>query len=149
MDRSRTEIVRGLGNLMAAEDAVTRMNDPALLEEGIEAVRQVAAPDFVFALVTPAAVGGTRAEYPGIEGFVRGWHDWLAVFESFEVEMEEHIEAGDKVVSMARTRAIPKGTTAAIEGTVAAVFTFDADRVSRLEFNLDQDAVLRTLGLKE
>lgn len=149
MGRSRIEIVRELGNLMAAEDAVTRMDDPALLEESVEAVRQVAAPDFVFALVTPAAVGGTRAEYPGVEGFLDGWHDWLAVFESFQVEIGEHIEAGDKVVSMARTRAVPKGTTAAIEGTVAAVFTFDGDQLSRLEFNLDQEAALRTLGLSE
>jgi ketosteroid isomerase-like protein len=149
MGRSRIEIVRELGNLMAAEDAVTRMNDPALLKESVEAVRQVAAPDFVFALVTPAAVGGTRAECPGVEGFLDGWHDWLAVFESFQVEIGEHIEAGDKVVSMARTRAVPKGTTAAIEGTVAAVFTFDGDQLSRLEFNLDQEAALRTLGLSE
>ena len=149
MGRSRIEIVRELGNLMAAEDAVTRMDDPALLEESVEAVRQVAAPDFVFALVTPAAVGGTRAEYPGVEGFLDGWHDWLAVLESFQVEIGEHIEAGDKVVSMARTRAVPKGTTAAIEGTVAAVFTFDGDQLSRLEFNLDQEAALRTLGLSE
>src|SRR5688572_27711921 len=99
MGGSRMEIVRKLANLMAAEDAVARMNDPVLFEEGVEAIRQVAAPDFAFALVTPAAVGGTRAEYSGVEGFIEGWNDWLVVFESFQVEVGEHIEVGDKVVS--------------------------------------------------
>jgi ketosteroid isomerase-like protein len=143
MPTSRTEIVRDLTRLMAAEDAVTRMNDPALREDAVEAIREVAAPDFVFALVTPAEVGGARAEYAGVEGFVDGWHDWLGVFDSFKVEPIEQIEAGDKVISMVRTTATPKGTTATIEGTVAGVFTFAGDRVCRMEFNLDQQAVLR------
>ena len=143
------QIARKLADLMSAVDAVVRMNDPVLFEEGVEAVRQVAAPDFVFALVTPVAVGGTRAEYSGVEGFVEGWNDWLAVFESFQVEVGDHIEVGDKVVSMAHTKAVPKGTTAAIEGGGAAVFTFAGDQLSRLEFNLDREAVLRTLGLSE
>ena len=149
MGGSRIEIVRNLANLMAARDAVVRMNDPVLREEGVEAVRQVAAPDFAFALVTPEAVGGTRAEYSGVDGFVEGWNDWLVVFDSFQIEVGEHIEVGDKVVSLARTRAVPKGTTAAIEGSAAAVFTFDGDRLSRLEFNLDREAVLRALGISE
>jgi hypothetical protein len=139
----RAEIVRELTCLMAAEDAVTRMNDPALLEEGVEAIRKVAGPDFVFALVTPAQVGGARAEYAGVEGFVDGWHDWLGVFDSFQIEPKEQIEAAGKVISLVRTTAIPKGTTATIEGTAAAVFSFDGDRVCRMEFNLDQEAVLR------
>jgi ketosteroid isomerase-like protein len=146
---SRSKIVRKLTRLMAAEDAVIRMNDPALFEEAVEAIRQVAAPDFVFALVTPATVGGARAEYAGVEGFVAGWQDWLGVFDSFQVERGEQIEAADKVISMVRTTAIPKGTTAAIEGRAAGVFTFDGDRISRMEFNLDQEAVLRAAGLKE
>jgi hypothetical protein len=148
-DRSKAEIVRELTSLMAAEDAVVRMNDLALLEEGVEAIRQVAAPDFVFALVTPAEVGGTRAEYAGVEGFVAGWQDWLDVFDSFQVEPGEQIEAADKIISMVRTTAIPKGTTAAIEGSAAGVFTFDGDRISRMEFNLDQEAALRAAGLSE
>ena len=134
---------------MTAEDAVRRMNDPALLEEGVEAIRQVAAPNFVFALVTPATLGGAKAEYAGVEGFVDGWHDWVGVFDSFQIEVGEQIEAGDKVVAMARTTAIPKGTTAAIEGSGAAVFTFDGDRVCRLEFNLDQEAALRATGISD
>jgi hypothetical protein len=147
-NRSRREIVRELSELMVAEDAVTRMSDPALLAEGVEAIRRVAAPNFVFALVTPAAVGGNSAEYAGVQGFVDGWHDWLGVFDSFQIEVGEHFEAGDKVVAMAHTSATPKGTTAAIQASGAAVFTFDGDQLSRLEFNLDQEAVLRATGLK-
>jgi hypothetical protein len=146
--RSRAEIVRELTSVMAAEDAVIRMKDPALFEEGVEAIRQVAAPGFVFALVTPAQVGGATVEYAGVDGFVAGWHDWLDVFDSFQVEPGEQIEAGDKVIVMVRTTAIPKGTTAAIEGSAAGVFTFDGHRLRRMEFNLDQEAVLRAAGLK-
>lgn len=147
--RSKAKIVQELGRVMAAEDAIIRMNDPALLAEGVEAIRQVAAPDFVFALVTPAEVGGTTAEYAGVDGFVDGWHDWLSVFDSFRVELGEQIEAGEKIILMARTTATPKGTNATITGTVAAVFTFDGDKVGRMEFNLDQEAALRAAGLSE
>jgi SnoaL-like domain len=149
MSQENVEIVQELGQVMAAEDAVIRMNDPSLLEEGVEAIRQVAAPDFVFALVTPAEVGSTTAEYAGVEGFVEGWHDWLAVFDSFRIEIGEPIEAGDKVISMARMTATPKGTTATIDGTAAALFTFDGNKVRRMEFNLDQEAALRAAGLRE
>ena len=147
--RSKAEIVQELGRVMGAVDAVIRMNDPALLQEGVEAIRQVAAPDFVFALVTPAEVGGASTEYAGVEGFVEGWHDWLTVFDSFRIELGEQIEAGDKIISMARMRAAPKGTTATIDGTAAALFTFDGDKVRRMEFNLDQGAALRAAGVAE
>src|SRR5688572_26170205 len=118
-ERLKPKIVQELGRVMAAEDAVIRMNDPALFAEGVEAVRRVAAPDFVFALVTPAEVGGTTAEYAGVDGFVDGWHDWLGVFDSFRVELGEQLEAGEKIILLAATAATPKGTNATITGTVA------------------------------
>jgi hypothetical protein len=145
----RTRIVQELGRVMAAEDAVVRMNDPALLEEGVEAMRKVAAPDFVFALVTPEQAGGASTEYVGIERFVDGWHDWLGVFDSFRIEPRREIETADTVVSITRITATPKRTTATIHEDAAALFTFDADKVRRMEFHLDQSTAFRAAGLSE
>src|SRR5687768_10146153 len=122
---SRREIVQGLGRVMTAEDPVARMNDPALLEEAVEALRRVVSSDFVFALYVPSEVGGASAEFVGVDGFVEGWHDWLGAFDSFRVEIEAETEHGDEFVATARTAAIPKGTTGTIEGVAEAVFSFD------------------------
>jgi hypothetical protein len=51
-----------------------------------------------------------------VDGFVDGWHDWLSVFDSFQIEFGEQTEAGDELVAMARMTAVPKGTAATIEG---------------------------------
>jgi SnoaL-like protein len=146
---SRKEIVQNLSRLMTAEDPVARMNDPSLLEEAVEALRQVVSSDFVFALFTPPEVGGDSAEYVGVDGFVDGWHDWLNAFDSFRIELGEQTEAGDDFTAMARMTAVPKGTAATIEGTAKAVFTFDGERLQRLEFHLEQGTTSRAAGLSE
>lgn len=140
--RSQEETVQELGRyLMAAEDPVVRANDPALLEEAIEALRRVVSPDFVFALVPE--VGGTSTEWAGVEGFVEGWHDWLNGFDGFRIMLGEQTSVGDKVALKAQMTAIPKGTTATIEGNAVAVFTFNGDTVRRMEFHLEQGAAFR------
>jgi hypothetical protein len=145
----RREIVEELGRLMTAEDPVARMNDPALLREAIEALRRAVSSDFVFALYTPSEVGGASAEFVGVDGFVDGWHDWLSAFDSFRIEIEEETERGDEFVAAARMTAIPKGTTATIEGTAEAVFRFDGDRVQRLEFHLERGTAFAAAGLSK
>jgi len=146
---SRREIVHELGRLMTAEDPVTRMNDPKLLEEAVEVLRRAVASDFVFALYTPAEVGGASAEFVGVDGFVDGWHDWLSAFDSFRIEIEDETDRGDEFVAAARMTAIPKGTTGAIEGAAEAVFRFDGDRVQRLEFHLERGIAFAASGFSE
>jgi hypothetical protein len=145
-ESTRREIVRELGHLMTAEDPVARMNEPALLEEAVNTLRHVVSSDFVFALYTPAEVGGDSAEFVGVDGFVDGWHDWLRAFDSFRIEIEEETERGDEFVAAARMTAIPKGTTGAIEGTAEAVFRFDGNRVQRMEFHLERGTAFAGQG---
>jgi hypothetical protein len=145
-ESTRREIVRELGHLMTAEDPVARMNDPALLEQAVNTLRRVVSSDFVFALYTPAEVGGDGAEFVGVDGFVDGWHDWLSAFDSFRIEIEEETERGDEFVAAARMTAIPKGTTGAIEGTAEAVFRFDGNRVQRMEFHLERGTAFAGQG---
>ena len=134
---------------MTAEDPVARMNDPALLEEAVETLRRMVSSDFVFALYTPAEIGGDSAEFVGVDGFVDGWHDWLSAFDSFRIEIGEETERGDEFVAAARMIAIPKGTTGAIEGAAEALFRFDGDRVQRLEFHLERGTAFEAGGVSE
>jgi SnoaL-like domain len=146
---SRKEIVEQLSRLMTAEDPVARMNDPALLAEAVGELRRVVSSDFVFALFTPPEVGGMSAEYVGVDGFVDGWHDWLSAFDSFQIELGQQTEAGDEFVAIARMTAVPKGTAATIEGAAKAVFSFDGNKVRRMEFHLEQGTESRAGGPQE
>jgi hypothetical protein len=42
---------------------------------------------------------------------------------------------------------MPKGTTAGIEGTAAAVIWFEGERIRRIEFHLDEETAFRAAGV--
>src|SRR5204862_7862 len=135
----------------------------------------LAEPGFEVAMIGPAYLGRT-VETSGAEGFREVWLDWTSAFESYRIDLERMIDAGERVVSLvtmcaktrtgaveieelrvrgkhlvalARHEATPKGTEATVEGTAAAVMTLRDGRLARIEFNLDRDAALRAAGLEE
>jgi ketosteroid isomerase-like protein len=107
---------------------------------------ELAEPEFEVVMVGPG-YSPARLEHVGLEGFVAAWRDWTGAYESFRIEVEEMIDAGDKVVSLVRQSGIPKGTGAEIETRGAAVWTVAGGRVRRVEFHLDRDAALRAAGI--
>ena len=103
-------------------------------------------PDVKIAMVAPGG-WGQEQEREGLDGYMAGWDDWLAPFESFHLEFEELVDAGDHVVVLVRQFATPKGATAALENPGAAVFRFREGKVERIEFHLDRDDAFRAAGL--
>src|SRR6476620_2312971 len=43
--------------------------------------------------------GSMRPACRGLQGFAEAWQDWLEPWESYYIEVEEFIDAGDEVVS--------------------------------------------------
>jgi SnoaL-like domain len=140
---SNVEIVRSLSSLFPDDPlALTREERRAELER---VLTEFVSPDLKIAMVAP---GGWAIERQGLDGYMEGWDDWLAPFDSFHLEFEDFLEAGDSVVVLVRQFAKPKGAGTHLENAGAAVFWFREGRIERIEFHLDRGDAMRVAGLE-
>jgi ketosteroid isomerase-like protein len=102
------------------------------------------APDMEVAFITPA-VGST--EYRGLEGFLEGWADWMDPWASFQVRVEEFLDAGDCVVVLVTLTGQTEHDGVRIEQPAAAVLTVKDGLIRRVEFHLDRREALAAAGL--
>jgi ketosteroid isomerase-like protein len=119
-------------------------------EEAMEMLRyslkRLVSEDFVSVMV---GSGGDEftGEFKGPEGFIEGWRDFLATFETFTNVIQEVLPVGDKVVVLNKL----KGTTATagvpMEQEGAGVFTFADGQLTRAEFYLDRAGALKAAGI--
>src|SRR5262245_14227226 len=123
-----------------------RPGDPERTAAVESALHEVASPDLATAFIGPDPT--FRADYAGIEGFVEGWRDWMAPFESIHLELEEVIDAGESVVTLVRQTAIPTGASAGTEARGGAIWTFEGGRLSSVQFHLDRAQALRAAGIE-
>jgi ketosteroid isomerase-like protein len=86
-------------------------------------------------------------DYKGLDGFVAAWSDWTSAFESFRIEVDEMVDAGENVVSLVRQIGVPKGADGEIETQGAAVWMIRDGRLRRVEFHLDRESALRAAGI--
>ena len=85
----------------------------------------------------------------GLEGFAEAWRDWLEPYESYYIEAEEFIDAGDEVVSLTRVLAKTTRDTVAVEHRPAAVWSLREGKIVRVRFYLDRGEALEAAGLRE
>lgn len=133
--------------LLDSENIVADLNDDAQMAEFRAQLMQLVEPDFDVTMVATPTAGGARVERKGVEGFREVWLDWTAAFESFQIELEDMIEAGDQVVSLVHQRGVTKTGGVAIETPAAAVWTVSGERIRAVEFHLDRDSALRSAGV--
>jgi ketosteroid isomerase-like protein len=138
-------VVEKIQQALTVDDVVAALDDdtdqriPRLFTE-------LAEPDFEVSMVGPG-YSSARLDFTGLDGFQAAWRDWTSAFESYRIEVEEMIDAGEQVVSfVAMTGKVRGGGEIAAPG--AAVWTVIDGRVRRVEFHLERDAALRAAGLK-
>jgi ketosteroid isomerase-like protein len=142
---STDPVVLRVAEAFPSGDAVASFKDEDRRRAGLEMLREHTSPDFVCTMAGP---GGFSADYPGPEGFFEAWDDWLAPFESLNVDIEDMIDAGEHCVFLVRQKAVPKGTTATVDNAGAAVLTVRSGKLSRIEFHLDRGEAMRSAGLQ-
>ncbi len=137
MSQENVEVVR------AAFDAFNR--------EGVEAfASRLFSPEFVF--------DASRAGIPGV-GVYRGSDqvgaffekDWFGAFpfEEWEVEVEELIDRGDRVIVMSRQRGRGASSGVAAELELGNIFTLRDGEIVRVELYSDREKALEAAGLPE
>jgi ketosteroid isomerase-like protein len=105
------------------------------------------APDAVYEdAVLPDHVGET---YRGLDGFIRSGEEWIQPFEWLVVELEQIIDANERVVSLHRARAKALHTEIEFESPLAYVFTFQDGKVIHQRAFVDHAEALKAAGIEE
>lgn len=90
-----------------------------------------------------------RSPYRGAAGFNEWLSDFGAAWDRFDMEIERLIDAGDRVVSLFRLRAVGAGSRAVVERRDGIVWTFRDDKLFRVDYFNDQGEALEAVGLGE
>ncbi len=85
--------------------------------------------------------------YRGLEGFAQGWREWLEAWTSYRLDVEEFVDAGDKVVVLVRVAARTARDDGLMHHTPGAVWTIRDGKVASIHFYLDCSEALEAVGI--
>ncbi len=112
-----------------------------------ELPRDLCHPDLVWDTTT---FGGFNAERCiGVDEANRWLARWIGPFIDWSIEVEEAIEAGDKVVAVSRQRGTPGHGGPQVELRLAQVWTFRDGLIARMKMYPDRAEALEAAGLSE
>jgi ketosteroid isomerase-like protein len=106
------------------------------------------APDAEIMFV-PVAPGNPGADYEGLRGLMEGWRDWLAPWESYVIEVEELVDAGNSVVALVNMRARTEHGGVEMEQQGATIWTVEEGKIVRMSFHLDRGDALARAGVEQ
>jgi ketosteroid isomerase-like protein len=86
-------------------------------------------------------------EGSGPEGLNTMWREWLTPWESYRLDVEEFIDAGDAVVVYVRIQARTERDGVLMHHAPAAVWSIRDGLVSAITFYLDRNEALEAAGL--
>src|SRR4051794_14399724 len=147
--RMSGENMRGVSRIqdgLGTDDVGVALDDEERDRKVRETFAELAEPDFEVTMVGPDYLP-RAAEGTGPDGFTAVWSDWASAFASFRIEIEDMIDAGDRVVSLVRLIARTRTGDVPIEEKGAAVWTLRNGMLVRAEFHLDRELALRSAGV--
>ena len=144
MSRQNVEFVRALQPTGGVDLAEVFTGDQS---DFIAAMSPLLDPAFECAFIASESSGFPTLSYEGAEGFVAGWREWLSPWESYRIEAEEFVDAGDEVVVLVRVQARTRRGGVEMEHAPGAVWTLEDGRVRRIEFYLERRQALTAARL--
>ena len=135
-------------------DLVRRMYPPGGLDvlalgrdgavSGMELFAEIAHPEFEL-----HGGGGLFFEPAlGVSAAADSYREWASAWESFRIEPEEFIDAGDDVVVVARVRGRSREGGVEIDQRAAAIWTLRDGKVLRIAEYSDPAEALRSAGVR-
>lgn len=147
MSRENVELVRAVHP--TGVDLVEFFSeDPAAVAELIEWGPQgVFADDFEVRFISHTP--GVEVDYRGIDGFVEGWRDWLEPWATYQIDIEQILDAGDEVVVLLQVRARTKHGDVAMEHSPGSVWTVRNGEIVTVLLFIDRKLALTAAGFSE
>jgi ketosteroid isomerase-like protein len=87
--------------------------------------------------------------YRGHEGVAEAMRVWAGAWEDWSLEFEQMIDAGDKVLVIARESGRGKGSGVEVEQRAFAVFTLREGRIVHWKGFVNRRQALEAAGLRE
>ena len=87
--------------------------------------------------------------YSGIEGAKQFMADWAEAWDDWEMEAEDFLDSGERVVVIVNQRGRSKATGLAVEMRFAQVWTLRDGIAVRMQMYADTDEALESVGLSE
>lgn len=136
---------------MAAENVeVVRAIYEAFARRDDIAPFEVYAEDIVWDVSNTRRGGlGPRLVYEGHDGVRQFWREGLSAFGAVDLEVEELIGAGDRVLAVIRDRFVGRASGVPVETSHVAVWTLAGGKVTRLQVFDDRHAAERAAGLSQ
>jgi ketosteroid isomerase-like protein len=91
--------------------------------------------------------GGFEARGP--DGLTTMWRDWLTPWETYRLDVDEFIDAGDAVVVYVRVEARTQRDGVLVHHAPAAIWSIREGKVAGITFYLDRAEALEAAGLSE
>jgi len=89
-----------------------------------------------------------ESSYVGIDGLRAVWIDWLAPWATYRTEIEELIDAGERVVVLVRDFGRREQSVQEVELITAAVWTVRDGKIARADFYRDRPSAFKAVGLE-
>jgi ketosteroid isomerase-like protein len=116
----------------------------ALNRGALDEVAGNLSPDFEF---VPPAILPESGVLRGREGLIGFWKMWTDMFDDFHIDIEETIDAGDRVVVMAAARGIGKDSGIEVRSpSFPHVWTFRDDKIVRMEAMQNRATAMEAVG---
>ncbi len=105
-------------------------------------------PDFVWEMSTFRG-WPEQQTYRGLDGARKFIADWTEPWDEWELELENLLDAGDKVIAILHQRGRSKSTGVSVEMQFAQVWTIRGGKQVRMETYSNPDEALEAAGLRE
>ena len=140
--------IQRLGDVLeplSGREMVGLFDDDDAMDTLRHSLKKLVSDDFVSVMV--GSDDSFKGTFKGPEGFIEGWRDFLATFETFTNVIQEVLPVGDKVVVLNQLRGVTATSGVEMEKEGAGVFTFADGELTRAQFHLDRKAALKAAGV--
>jgi ketosteroid isomerase-like protein len=142
MSRENVDLVKGL-----QPDGVDMVELVSVPDEVVNEERTEFFTDDFEVRFIAEKYGRGELEAQGGDGLLAMWREWLTAWESYQLDVEEVIDAGDNVVVFAHVKARTKRDGVPMEHSPAAVWRFREGKIAAVHFYLDRAEALEAAGL--
>jgi ketosteroid isomerase-like protein len=127
-----------------------------IVRRGFEHIRatgepptEILAPGFVWDMSTFRDGAFVNSQYEGAQGMRDFLEEWTEPFDDWRIEVEEILDAGEKVVALCRQQARSKTSGVPVDMRLGMVFTLRDGLQTRMEMYADAAEALEAAGLEQ